>query len=124
MNTAGTLAEHFGMLFEDALVDSSCSDRRTRLPWQVFSELMQRALRPLVCRRRQLIPVRIDPDDTIVIPPEGRGRFLAAWTRIGSTPQDEPAIRRLLDVEKPVLTGSAEGLVPNLVPLESTLTSQ
>lgn len=52
MNTAGTLAEHFGMLFEDALVDSSCSDRRTRLPWQIFSELMQRALRPLVCPQR------------------------------------------------------------------------
>jgi hypothetical protein len=52
MNRAGTLAEHFGMLFDDALVDSSCSDRRTRLPWQVFSELMQRALRPLVSRRR------------------------------------------------------------------------
>jgi hypothetical protein len=53
MNTAGTLAEHFGMLFDDALVDSFCSDRRTRLPWQVFSQLMQRSLRPLVCRRRQ-----------------------------------------------------------------------
>lgn len=52
MNAAGTLAEHFGMLFEDALVDSSCSDRRTRLPWQVFSELMRRALRPLVSPRR------------------------------------------------------------------------
>lgn len=52
MNAAGTLAEHFGMLFNDALVDSSCSDRRTRLPWRVFAELMQRALRPLVCRRR------------------------------------------------------------------------
>ncbi len=52
MSAAGTLAEHFGMLFDDALVDSSCSDRRTRLPWQVFVELLQRALRPLVCRRR------------------------------------------------------------------------
>lgn len=52
MNMTGTLAEHFGTLFEDALADSSCSDRRTHLPWQVFSELMQRALRPLVCRRR------------------------------------------------------------------------
>jgi hypothetical protein len=51
MNAAGTLAEHFGMLFDDALVDSSCSDRRRRLPWQLFVELMQRALRPLVCRR-------------------------------------------------------------------------
>jgi len=52
MNAAGTLAEHFGVLFDDALVDSSCSDRRTRLPWRVFTQLMQRALRPLVCRRR------------------------------------------------------------------------
>lgn len=52
MNAAGTLAEHFGMLFEDALVDSSCSDRRMRLPWQVFSELMRRALRPLVSPSR------------------------------------------------------------------------
>ena len=52
MNRAGTLAEHFGVIFEDALVDSSCSDRRTRLPWRIFSELMQRALRALVCRRR------------------------------------------------------------------------
>jgi hypothetical protein len=52
MNMVGTLAEHFAMLFEDALVDSSCSDRRRRLPWQVFSELLRRALRPLVCRRR------------------------------------------------------------------------
>jgi hypothetical protein len=52
MNTVGTLAEHFGMLFDDALVDSSCSDRRARLPWQVFAQLLQQALRPLVCRRR------------------------------------------------------------------------
>ena len=52
MNAAGTLAEHFGMLFEDALVDSACADRRRRLPWQVFSELLRRALRRLVSRRR------------------------------------------------------------------------
>jgi hypothetical protein len=52
MNGAGTLAEHFAILFEDALVDSSCSNRRTRLPWQIFAELMQRALRPLVQRGR------------------------------------------------------------------------
>lgn len=50
MNPTGTLAEHFGLLFEDALVDSSCSDRRQRLPWSIFAELMQRALRPLVRR--------------------------------------------------------------------------
>ena len=47
MHTAGTLGEHFAILFEDALCDSACSDRRARLPWQVFAELMQRGLRPL-----------------------------------------------------------------------------
>lgn len=52
MNSAGNLAEHFGMLFEDSLNDSSCSSRRARLPWEVFSELMRRTLRPLARQRR------------------------------------------------------------------------
>jgi hypothetical protein len=47
MHAAGTLAEHFGQLFEDALADSSLSERRTRLPWEVFRELMRLGLRPL-----------------------------------------------------------------------------
>jgi hypothetical protein len=47
MQRSGTLAEHFALLFEDSLGDSACSDRRQRLPWQVFEELMQWALRPL-----------------------------------------------------------------------------
>lgn len=47
MHRHGTLAEHFALLFEDSLSDSACSDRRQRLPWQVFAELMQWALRPL-----------------------------------------------------------------------------
>jgi hypothetical protein len=47
MHRNGTLAEHFALLFEDSLGDSACSDRRQRLPWQVFEELMQWALRPL-----------------------------------------------------------------------------
>ena len=51
-HNAGTLAEHFAMLFEDSLCDSACSDRRTRLPWEVFAQLMQRALRPLAHKRR------------------------------------------------------------------------
>ena len=45
MNTAGTLAEHFAQLFEDALSDSSLSERRSRLPWEVFAELMRLGLR-------------------------------------------------------------------------------
>jgi hypothetical protein len=52
MNHAGTLAEHFALLFDDALADSSCASRRARLPWQVFAELMQRTLRPLATKRR------------------------------------------------------------------------
>jgi len=52
LHATGTLGEHFAMVFEDALSDSSCSDRRLRLPWQIFAELMQRALRPLARKRR------------------------------------------------------------------------
>lgn len=52
MHATGTLGAHFAMLFEDALHDSACCDRRARLPWQIFAELMQRVLRPLACPRR------------------------------------------------------------------------
>jgi hypothetical protein len=47
MNAAGTLAEHFAQLFDEGLCDSSLSERRTRLPWEVFAELMRLGLRPL-----------------------------------------------------------------------------
>lgn len=47
MNPAGTLAEHFAQLYEDTLTDSSLSERRARLPWAVFTELMRLGLRPL-----------------------------------------------------------------------------
>lgn len=47
MNAAGTLAEHFAQLFDDSLADSSLSERRTRLPWEVFTELMRLGLRTL-----------------------------------------------------------------------------
>lgn len=40
------------MLFEDSLNDSSCASRRARLPWEVFTELMQRTLRPLARKKR------------------------------------------------------------------------
>jgi hypothetical protein len=52
MNPTGTLSEHFKRLFEDALCDSACSDRRARLPWQIFAQLMQRVLRPLARKSR------------------------------------------------------------------------
>lgn len=53
MNGAGTLSQHFFQLFHAPLADSSWSNRRTRLPWEVFAELLRRALRPLASRRRQ-----------------------------------------------------------------------
>ena len=52
MNQTGTLAEHFAVLFEDSLNESGCSNRRARLPWQVFADLMRRVLRPLAQARR------------------------------------------------------------------------
>jgi Transposase DDE domain len=52
MNGAGTLSDHFFQMFGEPLADSSWSDRRARLPWEIFAELLQRVLRPLATRRR------------------------------------------------------------------------
>ena len=51
MQGPGTLAQHFFELFGDTLADSSWSDRRARVPWEVFADLMRRALRPLATGR-------------------------------------------------------------------------
>lgn len=53
MNAADTLAEHFSQLFDAPLADSSFSERRTRLPWEVFSELLRLGLRPLAVAAAQ-----------------------------------------------------------------------
>ena len=50
---AGTLAEHFFELFQEPLANSSWSDRRIRLPWDIFADLMRRALRPVATRRHR-----------------------------------------------------------------------
>ena len=52
MQGAGTLAEHFSDLFDDQLADSSWADRRARLPWDLFAELMRRVLRPKATTRQ------------------------------------------------------------------------
>jgi hypothetical protein len=52
MQGPGTLAEHAAHLFDDALVDSSWADRRARLPWAIFADLMRRMLRPRATRRQ------------------------------------------------------------------------
>ena len=52
MQDAGTLAEHLFQLFREPLADSSWSDRRLRLPWEIFADLMRRALRPRATLRQ------------------------------------------------------------------------
>jgi hypothetical protein len=47
----GTLAQHFTQLFGTTWADSSWSDRRQRLPWEIFAELMERVLRPRATQR-------------------------------------------------------------------------
>jgi hypothetical protein len=53
MHGTGTLAEHSAQLFDDALGDSAWADRRARLPWDLFAELMRRLLRPRAMRRQR-----------------------------------------------------------------------
>lgn len=53
MQGAGTLADHFFELFGESLADSSWSDRRTRLPWEIFADLLRRAVRPRATRRHR-----------------------------------------------------------------------
>jgi hypothetical protein len=52
MQDAGTLADHLFQLFRTPLADSSWSDRRQRLPWEIFADLMRRALRPRATPRQ------------------------------------------------------------------------
>src|SRR2546422_2332505 len=47
MQDAGTVAEHLFQLFRTPLADSSWSDRRLPMPWELLSEAMLRGLRPL-----------------------------------------------------------------------------
>ncbi len=52
MQETGTLAAHLFQLFREPLADSSWSDRRQRLPWAIFADLMRRALRPRATPRQ------------------------------------------------------------------------
>src|SRR5712691_7204049 len=52
MQDTGTLAEHLFQLFREPLANSSWSDRRLRLPWEIFADLMRRALRPRASTRQ------------------------------------------------------------------------
>ena len=49
-----THSQHTPTGFLDAsLADSSLADRRARLPWEIFTELMHRMLRPCATRSRE-----------------------------------------------------------------------
>jgi hypothetical protein len=52
MQDAGTLADHLFQLFRVPLADSSWSDRRLRLPWEIFADLLRRALHPRATPRQ------------------------------------------------------------------------
>ena len=47
MQETGSLAEHVFELTGQSLADSSWADRRQRLPWEVFDNLLRRLLRAL-----------------------------------------------------------------------------
>lgn len=53
MQSAGTLSDHLFELCGVRLADSSWSDRRARLPWEIFADVMRRALRPRATRRQR-----------------------------------------------------------------------
>lgn len=53
MKGPGTLGEHFTELFGAPMADSSLADRRARLPWEIFDDLMRRMLRPRATRTRE-----------------------------------------------------------------------
>jgi hypothetical protein len=46
LQPVGTLHDHLAQLFDDTLTDSAWADRRQRLPWAVFAELLAAALQP------------------------------------------------------------------------------
>ena len=74
MQDTGTLAEHLFQLFREPLADSSWSDRRLRLPWEIFAELMRRVggvLRGLP----NAVRVEGHTDDTPIHTP----RFTSNW---------------------------------------------
>jgi hypothetical protein len=52
MQDAGTLSQHFAWLYDESLADSSWADRRARLPWQIFADVLRRVLRPKATRRQ------------------------------------------------------------------------
>lgn len=53
LRSAGTLGEHVGRLFNIQMAESSLSQRRQAVPFEVFRELLQRMLRPIEKMEKQ-----------------------------------------------------------------------
>lgn len=90
MQGVGTLGEHSAELFADALSDGAWADRRARLPWDIFADVMRRALRPKATRRhgeafwRGWRLVALDGSTfSLTNTPQIRGRLAKARTRRG-----------------------------------------
>src|SRR6266852_5341937 len=91
MQDTGTLAEHLFQLFREPLADSSWSDRRLRLPWEIFAELMRRALRPRATAQRHRDAfwrgwrlIALDGTQfSLINPPQITDAFAKAVTRRG-----------------------------------------
>ena len=47
LSLAGTLGQHLGILFSIDMAESSLSERRQALPFEIFEELLKRVLRPI-----------------------------------------------------------------------------
>jgi hypothetical protein len=52
MKGPGSFGQHFAELFDEPLADSSLANRRARVPWEIFAELMRRLLRRRARRSR------------------------------------------------------------------------
>jgi len=106
MNGTGTLAQHFLQLFDARLADSSWAERRARLPWEVFAELMCRALRPRATRRRQpeafwrgwRLLARDAPQFSLTNPPQVLGAVRKAKSRRGRAAFAKLTVDVLLEV--------------------------
>src|SRR5262245_4267289 len=49
---SGTLGQHGAMVLPDPLSESAWADRRARLPWTIFADLMRRVLRARATRQQ------------------------------------------------------------------------
>src|SRR5229473_2965294 len=116
LSGAGTLSDHFSQLFNEPLADSSWADRRARLPWDIFADLMQRVLRPQARRGqpdafwRRWRVVALDgtqfsltntPQITATLPKARTRRGRAAFAKITANVLLERGLHNPLETSRP-----------------------